>query len=99
VAADTPAEVLARAASRGLVRSAAAGTLTSLFREARYSDHPLREADRASAAEALTRLRDDVGSHEAGKDEVGEGEVGNHEVGNHETGNHETGNHGVGGRA
>jgi hypothetical protein len=75
VAADTPAEVLARAASRGLVRSAAVGTLTSLFREARYSDHPLREADWASATEALARLRDEVGGDEVGGDEVGGNEV------------------------
>jgi hypothetical protein len=60
VAADTPAEVLARAVSGGLARSAAAGTLTGLFREARYSDHHLQEADRAAALEALARLRDDA---------------------------------------
>ena len=72
VAADTPAEVLARAASRGLVRSAAAGTLTSLFRQARYSDHPLQETDRASATEALARLRDDVGTADGGGDDVGD---------------------------
>lgn len=59
--ADTPAEVVARAASRGFVRSAAAGTLTSLFREARYSDHRLREADRNAALGALAQLRDDLG--------------------------------------
>jgi len=99
VAADTPAEVLARAASRGLVRSAAAGTLTSLFREARYSDHPLREADRASATAALTRLRDDVGTYEVGKHEVGDGTVGDAEVGDHEVGNDGVGNDDAGDRA
>lgn len=66
VAADTPAEVLARAASGGLVRLAAASTLTGLFREARYSAHRLQEADRATALEALARLRDDVGDDDAG---------------------------------
>jgi hypothetical protein len=90
-AADTPAEVLARAASRGLVRSAAVGTLTSLFREARYSDHPLREVDRASAIEALARLRGDVGNNEVGKDEVGDREVGDHEVRNDGVGNDDVG--------
>jgi hypothetical protein len=59
-AADTPAEVLARAAAAGLVRSGAAATLTSLFRRARYSPHPVSEADRDAAASALDRLRADL---------------------------------------
>ncbi len=59
-AADTPAEVLARAADSGLVRSPAAGTLTTLFRRARYSRHWLGETDRAAARRALARLRADL---------------------------------------
>jgi hypothetical protein len=58
--ADTPAEVLDRAASAGLVRSAAATTLTRLFREARYSLHPMGEEHRHSARSALQRLRRDL---------------------------------------
>lgn len=60
-AADTPAQVLARAAAAGLVRSSAAETLTILFRRARYSPHPVTTADRAAAADALERLRADLG--------------------------------------
>lgn len=59
-AADTPAEVLARAAAAGLVLSPAAGTLTRLFRRARYSRHRIPESDREAAAAALARLRADL---------------------------------------
>lgn len=58
--ADTPAEVLARATTGGLVRSAWAGTLTGLFRRARYSSHPMTEADRATAMNALAQVRADL---------------------------------------
>jgi uncharacterized protein DUF4129 len=58
--ADTPAEVLSRATAGGLVRSAPAGTLTGLFRQARYSSHPVTEADRAAAVEALAQVRADL---------------------------------------
>jgi hypothetical protein len=64
-AADTPAEVLARATEGGLVRSAWAGTLTGLFRRARYSSHPMTEADRATAMEALDQVRADLGAETA----------------------------------
>lgn len=59
-AADTPAEVLARASAGGLLRSGAADTLTGLFRRARYSTQPVTEADRAAAHDALGRLRADL---------------------------------------
>jgi len=58
--ADTPAEVLARAAEGGLVRSEWADTLTALFRRARYSSHPMTEADRAAALGALAQVRADL---------------------------------------
>jgi flagellar basal body-associated protein FliL len=57
-AADTPEELLERAARTGLVLPAAADQLTVLFREARFSLHPISEAQRAQAAAALARLRD-----------------------------------------
>ncbi len=60
-AADTPAEVLARATAGGLVQSSWAGTLTGLFRRARYSRHPMTEADRATALGALAQVRADLG--------------------------------------
>jgi hypothetical protein len=66
-AADTPAEVLARATAGGLVGSASAATLTALFRRARYSGHPMTEADRAAALTALDEVRADLA---AGADSV-----------------------------
>jgi len=62
VAADTPAELLAKATTGGLIRSAWAGTLTGLFRRARYSSHPMTEADRTTAMNALAQVRADLGS-------------------------------------
>jgi hypothetical protein len=62
---DTPTELLQRAVAAGLVRSDAAGTLTDLFRVARFSHHPLGEPGRAAAVNALTRLRtelDEIGT-------------------------------------
>ena len=59
-AADTPAEVLARASAGGLLLSAAADTLTRLFRRARYSTLPVTESDRMAARDALGRLRADL---------------------------------------
>jgi hypothetical protein len=59
-AADTPAEVLTRATTAGLVTSASAGTLTGLFRMARYSSHPVTEAGRAAAMTALAQVRADL---------------------------------------
>ena len=56
-AADTPAEVLARATEAGLVRSGSAAALTSLFRRARYGTEPTTSADADEAASALDRLR------------------------------------------
>jgi hypothetical protein len=58
--ADTPAEVLARATRAGLVRPAPAETLTGLFRQARYSTHPMTSTDSRVAADALTRMRSDL---------------------------------------
>ena len=60
--ADTPAEVLGRATTTGLVRPAPATTLTGLFRQARYGSHPMTEADRATAIDALAQVRADLGS-------------------------------------
>jgi len=65
-AADTPAEVLARASEAGLVRSASAEVLTGLFRRARYSSQPMTSADSGAAAGALARMRADLGLAGAG---------------------------------
>ena len=71
--ADTPAEVLSRATAGGLVRSASAGTLTGLFRQARYSSHPMTEAERAAAIEALAQVQADLDSGTLAQADLGGG--------------------------
>jgi hypothetical protein len=56
VVADTPDELLARAAAQGLVRGDAAARLTALFYEARFSTHPMPFAKRDEAQQALGEL-------------------------------------------
>jgi hypothetical protein len=60
LAAATPDEFLARAAAAGLVRGAAAGELTGLFYEARFSAHELTTAQRDAARRALEQLAADL---------------------------------------
>jgi hypothetical protein len=55
-AADTPDELLARAASRGLVRGTATARLTALFYEARFSSHPMATRQRDEAEYALDEI-------------------------------------------
>jgi hypothetical protein len=55
-AADTPYELLLRAADRGLTRTDAATRLTTLFYEARFSSHPMPPARRDDAQRALDEL-------------------------------------------
>jgi hypothetical protein len=71
--ADTPAEVLSRATAGGLVRPAPAATLTGLFRQARYSSHPMTEADRAAAIGALAQVQADLGTGELAQADLGGG--------------------------
>jgi len=59
-AADTPAEVLARAADAGIIRSSSPEVLTGLFRRARYSADPMTSADSGMAASALAQMRADL---------------------------------------
>jgi hypothetical protein len=54
--ADTPDELLARAVKSGIVRGAAARTLTALFYEARFSSHPLGSDQRDAASRALDEM-------------------------------------------
>jgi hypothetical protein len=63
--AGTPGELLTGATERGLVRGAAAGRLTALFYEARFSSHPLGQRQRDAAEQALGELAADLA--EAGK--------------------------------
>jgi uncharacterized protein DUF4129 len=70
--ADTPAEVLSRATAGALVRSTqAAATLTGLFRQARYSAHPMTEADRGTAIDALARVRADLDASTPARADLG----------------------------
>jgi hypothetical protein len=55
-AADTPDELLARAAGQGLIQTDAAARLTALFYEARFSSHPVPPARRDDAQQALAEL-------------------------------------------
>jgi hypothetical protein len=54
--ADTPDELLSRAVASGAVRGGAAGRLTTLFYEARFSTHPLSAGQRDAASAALDEL-------------------------------------------
>ena len=65
-AADTPDELLARAVAAGVVRGGAAGRLTALFYEARFSTHPLVAGQRDAASAAL----DDLAAELAAKPEA-----------------------------
>jgi len=55
-AADTPDELLSRAVAAGAIRGGAAGRLTALFYEARFSSHPLGAGQRDAASAALAEI-------------------------------------------
>ena len=55
---ETPSELTARVLDRLAVPSAATLRLLALYRTARYSDHPLGEAERLEALQALGEIRD-----------------------------------------
>jgi hypothetical protein len=59
-AAETPDELLARAADLGLVRTDAAARLTALFYEARFSSHPMALTQRDEAQQALAEMADSL---------------------------------------
>jgi hypothetical protein len=54
--AETPDELLGRAARTLLISGGAAAQLTSLFYEARFSSHPLGDAQKGLAQQALAEL-------------------------------------------
>jgi uncharacterized protein DUF4129 len=64
-AADTPDELLSRAVAAGTVRGGAAGRLTALFYEARFSTHPLDAGQRDAANAALGELAAELASKTA----------------------------------
>ncbi|MDQ0401619.1 DUF4129 domain-containing protein [Streptomyces sp. NPDC000349] len=55
-ASDSPADLLTRASDAGLAPGPAAPRLTTLFREARYSSHPMGPSHREAAADALEEI-------------------------------------------
>ncbi|MFI0898285.1 DUF4129 domain-containing protein [Streptomyces sp. NPDC020983] len=55
-ASDSPQDLLERAAGRGLLGGPHAADLTALFREARYSSHPMDTTHRDRAAAALDAI-------------------------------------------
>jgi hypothetical protein len=59
--AETPDELLAKAASTLLIGAGAARRLTSLFYEARFSTHPLADNQRTAAASALAEISAELG--------------------------------------
>ena len=66
--AETPDELLARAVGSGLLHGAAAGRLTALFYEARYSSHALP----ATARDEADRALDAISAELARRDEGGQ---------------------------
>ncbi|MFF0016339.1 DUF4129 domain-containing protein [Streptomyces sp. NPDC005374] len=61
-ASDSPQDLLERAVAGGLSTGAAAAALTALFREARYSTHPMDGSHRDRAAAALAEIADGLRS-------------------------------------
>jgi hypothetical protein len=64
-AADTPDELLSRAVAAGAVRGGAAGRLTALFYEARFSTHPVQAGQRDAASAALDELAAELAARPA----------------------------------
>ncbi|WP_255945224.1 DUF4129 domain-containing protein [Streptomyces odontomachi] len=65
-ASDSPQDLLERAVTAGLPMGAAATELTALFREARYSTHPMDGSHRDRAAAALAAIADGLRSRTSG---------------------------------
>ncbi|MGZ4639697.1 MAG: DUF4129 domain-containing protein, partial [Actinomycetes bacterium] len=57
---DTPTDFLMRAVESSRVSRTAATRLTELFREARFSTHPMPRGARADASRALARVAEDL---------------------------------------
>lgn len=69
---DSPGDLLERVVERGLPVGGPAGELTVLFREARFSTHPMDDGHRARASAALAAIADGLEPGAArGQAEVG----------------------------
>ncbi|MFB7115234.1 DUF4129 domain-containing protein [Streptomyces sp. NPDC056291] len=69
-ASDSPKDLLERAVAGGLPAGAAAAELSALFREARYSTHPMDGGHRERAAAALAEIADGLRSRASGPEAV-----------------------------
>lgn len=69
-ASDSPQDLLERAVAGGVPARAAAAELTALFREARYSTHPMDGGHRDRAAAAAAEITDALRARERGPDAV-----------------------------
>jgi hypothetical protein len=67
-ASDSPQDLLERAAGSGLLTGPHAPDLTALFREARYSTHPMDDTHRDRAAAALDAIAAQLAEHAADAD-------------------------------
>jgi hypothetical protein len=74
-AAETPDELLGKAAASGLIHGSAAASLTGLFYEARFSSHQLPASVKEDARQALeaisAELRDRMPAAESGPERAG----------------------------
>lgn len=66
-AAETPDELLGRAAQSGLLQGGAAARLTALFYEARYSSHALPLSARDEAVQALDEISAELAHRDNGQ--------------------------------
>jgi Domain of unknown function (DUF4129) len=71
--AETPDELLAKAAKQLLISPGPASQLTSLFYEARFSSHPLDTSHREAAERSLAELASELGSRRMATAEAGAG--------------------------
>ncbi|MEU7305569.1 DUF4129 domain-containing protein [Streptomyces sp. NPDC007206] len=69
-ASDSPQDLLERAVAGGLPAGAAVVALTALFREARYSTHPMDGGHRDRAAAALAEIADGLHARASGPEAV-----------------------------
>jgi Domain of unknown function (DUF4129) len=65
---DSPADLLARAADHGTLDGPAPGQLAGLFREARYSTHPMNADHLGRARAALDEIAAQLAAHEQARD-------------------------------
>ncbi|MFF6958435.1 DUF4129 domain-containing protein [Streptomyces sp. NPDC008317] len=70
-ASDSPQDLLERAVTAGRLAGPSAAALTALFREARYSTHPMDDGHRDRAARALTEIAAQLAPDEAASGDGG----------------------------